>query len=52
MQDLLTTQEAADILHIKPATLRRYIREGRIEVKRLGRRILIEREELMKLITN
>jgi len=47
-----STAEAAQILHIAPATLRKWIKEGRIEARRLGRRILIDYSELIKLIEN
>lgn len=36
MQDLLTTQQAADVLQVHHRTLRRWANEGKIECVRLG----------------
>jgi len=42
--------EASEALGISHWTLRRYIREGKIRAVRIGRRVLVEPAELMKLV--
>lgn len=48
---LLTTEEAATVLHVTPRTIQRWAREGRIQYTRIGRRILISRTD-MEVIAN
>lgn len=47
---LLDVQAATQELRIGQSTLRRWIREGRLPVVRLGRRVLIRPEALEELI--
>lgn len=44
LPELLTTAQAAELLHVKEATIRRRVEKGEIESVRNGRRILIPRE--------
>jgi excisionase family DNA binding protein len=44
-------KEASETLGISHWTLRRYIREGKIQAVRIGRRVLLEPAELAKLVT-
>jgi excisionase family DNA binding protein len=44
-------KEASETLGISHWTLRRYIREGKIRVVRIGRRVLLEPAELAKLVS-
>ncbi len=50
MKALLNIQEAGDLLGISPWTVRSYIADGKLAVVRIGRRILLEEEELQRLI--
>lgn len=43
-------KEASETLGISHWTLRRYIREGKIRVVRIGRRVLLEPAELARLV--
>ena len=43
-------KDAAAALGLSHWTLRKYIREGKIRAVRIGRRVLIEPEELEKLV--
>ena len=45
MQDFLTIEEAAKRLEMHPATLRRYIREGKLKAKKLGKEYRINRHD-------
>lgn len=46
MAAMLTTNQAAAALDIRPATLRKQIRAGRIKAVKMGRDWFIEPEEL------
>ena len=46
----LGLKEAADAVGLSQWTLRQYIRQGKLQTIRLGRRVLIEPAELQKLI--
>jgi excisionase family DNA binding protein len=48
----LSITNAAHILSLSPWTLRRWIRLGRLKAVRLGRRVLVEPEELERLIAS
>ena len=47
---LLTTAEAADILRVKPKTVRAYVRAGRLSALRFGRSLRIREDELEALL--
>jgi excisionase family DNA binding protein len=48
----LSITNAAHILSLSPWTLRRWIRLGRVRAVRLGSRVLVEPEELERLIAS
>ncbi|MGD0352552.1 MAG: helix-turn-helix domain-containing protein [Dehalococcoidia bacterium] len=47
---VLSVEEAAAALGIGKSTAFKYIREGKLPVKRLGRRILVPRDKLTKFL--
>jgi excisionase family DNA binding protein len=47
---LYNVTEAARVLSLSPWTLRRWIKEGKLESVRLGRRVLITVDELSRLV--
>jgi len=47
---LWNVKEAGNALGLSPWTVRRYITEGKIQSVRLGRRVLVEPEECLRLI--
>ncbi|MDQ3748981.1 MAG: helix-turn-helix domain-containing protein [Acidobacteriota bacterium] len=49
--DLLTTSEAAKILHVTPIRVRQLIREGKLEAKQVGRDYVIEESSLESVKT-
>ncbi len=49
--ELLTTSEAAKILHVTPIRVRQLIREGKIEAKQVGRDYVIEESSLASVKT-
>ena len=46
--ELLTAREAADVLRVGVPTLRGWVKEGRTPFVRLGRRILFDRDALLR----
>lgn len=48
--DYLTVKQTAVMLKIHPLTVRRYIREGKLEAVRIAGNIRIKEEDLKKLI--
>jgi excisionase family DNA binding protein len=46
----LGLKDAADAVGLSHWTLRQYIREGKVQAIRLGRRVLIEPAELQRLV--
>ena len=47
---LMSIEKAGQILGLSKHTLRKWIREGRVPVVRLGRRVLIAEEDIKSLI--
>jgi excisionase family DNA binding protein len=47
---VLDIKEAAHALSLSPWTLRRYIADGKLRTVRIGRRVLIEPNELTGLV--
>ena len=45
-----TVIEVAELLRCTPATVRTYIREGRLKGQRIGRPLLITEKDLMKFL--
>jgi excisionase family DNA binding protein len=50
MRALKSVTEAAEILGISPWTVRKYIRKGKLGPVRIGRRVLLEEEEIARFI--
>ncbi len=50
MENLLTVEDAAQVLGISPWTVRRYISVKRIRPVRIGRRVLLEQREVRRII--
>jgi excisionase family DNA binding protein len=48
--ELLTTSQVAELLHIRPDSVVRKIRQGEIEAVRVGHRYLVRRETLEALL--
>ena len=52
MNQLMTSQEVAEVLRVHPATVRRWVLEGKIQAMRLpGGEYRIRASELDKLVT-
>lgn len=49
---LLSVREAADLLHVTPTTIHIWKAQGRISFKKIGRRTLFDKNELLKSLTN
>ena len=47
---LWNVREAGNALGLSPWTIRRYFSEGKLQTVRLGRRVLVEPEECLRLI--
>jgi excisionase family DNA binding protein len=47
---LFNIDEAADMLRVSPWTIRAFIRDGKLNVVKIGRRVLLERSELERLV--
>ena len=50
MRALKSVEEAAGLLGISKWTVREYIREGKLQPVRLGRRVLVEEVELERFV--
>lgn len=50
MERLQSIEEAANILSLSPWTVRVYVRKGKINPVRIGRRVLIEPCEIARVI--
>lgn len=50
MERLLNNDEAADLLHISPYSLRGKVSRREIKFVKFGRRVLFRKEDLMELI--
>lgn len=51
-EKLFTTEEAAKVLNLHPATLRKYIREGIVNAVKVGRNWKIKHSEVYKIRNN
>jgi len=47
---LLTVREVAEVLRISERQVRRFIRERRLSIVRVGRRVLIKPESVIELL--
>ena len=52
IEALLSVEAAARLLGLSPWTVRLYIRNGKINSVRIGRRVLVEPSELQRLIAS
>jgi excisionase family DNA binding protein len=50
MESLLSIERAAEILGISAWTVRKYVRTGKIRPVRIGRRVLLEEQELRRIV--
>jgi excisionase family DNA binding protein len=50
LEPLLNVNQTAEILGISPWTLRKYLREGRLEKVHIGSRVLVERAAIGRFI--
>ena len=48
--EFLNLQQAAELLQTTPRTLRRWVTQGKVPSKRLGRKLLFSREALRRLL--
>lgn len=48
--EMLNIDEVSAMLRVHPETLRRFIREGKINAYKIGRRKLITKDELEKFV--
>lgn len=51
MQNLLTVKQVAERLQLKPATIRMYLRTGKIQSMKVGTVYRVSETDLMKFIT-
>lgn len=50
IEPLESIESAARILSLSPWTIRAYIRKGKIQPVRIGRRILVQESELRRIV--
>ena len=50
-QDLLTAQEAADLLKVKKATVYEMVKRGQIPAVKIGKQVRIARGDLERMLT-
>jgi excisionase family DNA binding protein len=50
MEPLKSIEEAAEIWGVSPWTVRAYVRQGKIRPVRIGRRVLIEPDEIRRIV--
>lgn len=50
LSELLTVQEVSDILKVKLTTVRKWIRQGKIQGVKLGKSWRVEQEDLQQFI--
>ena len=50
MESLKSVEEAAEALALSPWTVRLYVRQGKIRPVRIGRRVLIEPQEIRRIV--
>ena len=50
MEALLSIERAAEVLGVSTWTLRRYVSQKKIRPVRIGRRVLLEQQELQRII--
>jgi excisionase family DNA binding protein len=50
MEALMSVEKAAETLGISPWTVRAYLREGKLQPVRIGRRVLLQPTELERFV--
>ncbi len=50
--ELLSVDESAELLHLKPSTVRDWLLKRRIPFVKLGRRVFVRRMDIEKLISS
>lgn len=48
--DVYTLEQVAEAFEMHPQTLRRYIKEGKLQASKVGARILISRDSIIKML--
>ena len=48
--DVYTLEQVAEAFEMHPQTLRRYIKEGKLQASNVGARILISRDSIIKML--
>jgi excisionase family DNA binding protein len=51
MKALKSVEQAAELLGISPWTVRSYLKQGRLPAVRIGRRVLLQEEDLQQFVT-
>jgi excisionase family DNA binding protein len=49
-KEYFTVKEAADFARIGPSTIRFYVRKRQLKAQRIGRRVVVKREDLEKFL--
>jgi len=49
-KNFLTSKEVQEFLNIKHSTMHRYINEGKLKPKRLGRKLLFDKSEIIETV--
>ncbi len=52
LNEIISTEDAAKILYVTPYTVREYIKKGLLNAKKLGKRYLIRKEDVQKLLSD
>lgn len=52
LPDILTVEDLAPVLHLRPSAVRALIRRGAIPARKLGRRWLVARGELLRALSS
>lgn len=50
VNEIISTEEASKILYVTPYTVREYIKKGLLKAKRIGKKYLIRKSEVEKLL--
>jgi excisionase family DNA binding protein len=52
VNEIISTEEASKILYVTPYTIREYIKKGLLKAKKIGKRYLIAKSEVDKLLSD
>lgn len=50
LNEIISTEEASKILYVTPYTVREYIKRGLLKATKIGKRYLIRKSEVFKLL--